>query len=150
MRGILGAIIGCAAVAAAARTRVKVHPSQIRLLEDTDYEVWSIADETTATFSANDLGFTLSAGGDIALQGDWHKITYQEFVPKLGERLVGTAVTTHEDSAGSPLTLTIEGLVEGEHSLLAWHNSWQTLEAYATVSVSVNGEEVETVGGSVR
>lgn len=129
----------------ASRTRVKVHPSQIRLLPDSDYNVWQIADVTSAEYTANGLDFTLSAGGTIALEGDWNKVNYRQFVAKLGERLVGTAITTHEDSVGGPITLTIAGLPEGEHSLLTWHNGWQRLAEIATLSISVNGEEIVTV-----
>lgn len=163
MKGLFSAIVGIVAGAAwssaapsgirfqpravddlATRTRVKLHPAQIRLLADSDYEVWSIADDPANEFSANGLDFTLSAG-DAVLEGDWNKVIYREHVPMLGERLVGTAVTTHEDSAGGPVTLTIAGLPEGEHSLLTWHNSWQSMDEFATVSVSVNGEEAASV-----
>lgn len=150
MRGILGVITGLVALASAARTRVKVHPSQIRLLADTDWQAWTIADETSSTFTANGLDFLLSAGGDVALQGDRNKLIYEEFVPKLGERLLGSAITTNEDSSGGPITLTIAGLEAGEHSVLAWHNSWQSGDDLATLSVSVNGEEVESVRANMH
>lgn len=129
------------------RTRVKLHPSQIRLLADSDWNQWSFeGDISSATYSANDLDFTLaSVDGSTQLEGDWHKIVYRNFVPMLGQRLIGTAMSTNEDSEGGTLTLTIEGLPEGEHSLLTWHNSWAKQDEYASVSVSVDGEELASV-----
>lgn len=162
MRGFLsatlavafGAVLGSAAPTKrqdagdpATRTRVKLHPAHIRLLADNDWNQWSFeGDISSATYSANDLDFTLaSADGSTQLEGDWYKIVYRNFVPMLGQRLIGTAMSTHEDSEGGALTLTIEGLPEGEHTLLTWHNSWANQDEYASVSVSVNGEELASV-----
>lgn len=131
----------------ATRTRVKIHPAQIRLLPDTDWNNWNVeGDSTSSTYSVNDLDFTLaSADGSTQLEGDYHKFVYRNFVPMLGERLIGTGVTTLEDADGGALVLTIEGLPEGEHTLLTWHNNWANQEEHATLSVSVNGEELATV-----
>lgn len=133
------------------RTRVKLNPAQIRLLADTDWNQWTVeGDTTTSSYSVNGLDFTLaSADGTTQLEGDWHKIVYREFVPMLGQRLIGTAMSTHEDSEGGALTLTIDGLPDGEHSLLTWHNSWARQDEYASVSVSVNGEELASVRNDI-
>lgn len=154
---VLGAVWGSAVPAPASkrqggadpetRTRVKLHPSQIRLLGDSDYHQWSIeAEVSSSTFSANGLDFTFAAGdGSSLLEGNWNKLNYRQFLPTLGQRLVGTAMSTQEDADDGSLILTISGLPDGEHTLLTWHNSWQAADGLATVSVSVNGEDLATV-----
>lgn len=157
MKGLYNAVVGLVAAAACAsaraiarddaagRSRVKLHPVQVRLLADTDHEVWTISDEATASFTTdNGIDLTLSAGNST-LQGDWYRLVYQTFVPKIGERMVGTGISTNDETTGGPLTLTLAGLSEGEHSLLTWHNAWSNIQETATVSISVDGTEVATV-----
>lgn len=151
----LGAVWGSSAAPApaapqadpATRTRVKLHPGDIRLLADTDYHQWAVDPEVSQSiFSANGVDLTFAAAdGSSLLEGSWYKLNYRQFVPMVGQRLVGTAMSTEEDAEDGALTLTISGLPNGEHTLLTWHNSWQNLDEFATVSVSVNGEELVTV-----
>lgn len=128
------------------RTRVDLHPFQIAKQNNPDDILWSIEEATSVNTTINDIDFTLSAANGTTLNGNWNKIIYAKFLATLGERLVGTAISTDEDS-GVPITLTIDGLADGNHSLLAWHNSWNSATTdLATVSVSVDGKELATVG----
>jgi hypothetical protein len=122
---------------------VKLQPANVATLADVDYSIWEISDVAEATFSANELDFTLSS--DSVFQGNYYKYNYRQPLPTLGQRLVGTSVSNSEDGSGGTIMLTIAGLPEGEHSLLTWHNSHIGLDEYATVSVAVNGEELASV-----
>lgn len=115
MRNSSGVIIGFAIMAIATRTQESMSTHhRPASLEDTDYEVWSITKETSSTFGANSLKFTLSADGEIASQGNWRKLTYWQFVPKLGERLIGTAISTSEEADGGFITFFHFKVVERE------------------------------------
>ncbi|KAF4977887.1 hypothetical protein FZEAL_5661 [Fusarium zealandicum] len=126
---------------AGTRTRVNLHPVQIKKGDNPENDaVWVIEEATSATFSVKDIEMTLSAPKSITLNGDWNKLIYAKFLATMGERLVGTGISTDEDKGG-PITLTVTGLSNGNHSLLTWHNSWKNAdENLATVSVSVNGK----------
>ncbi|KAF4987087.1 hypothetical protein FDECE_15610 [Fusarium decemcellulare] len=135
-----------AAVSSAAQgnfTRVNLHPVQVRQGNNPDKDtIWVIEEATTAKTTVNNIDFTLSAPKDVTLNGDWNKSIYAKFLATLGERLVGTAISTNEDTGGA-ITLTIDGLAAGNHSLLTWHNSWKAADSnLAAVSVSVNGKKV--------
>ncbi|KAK7419036.1 hypothetical protein QQX98_003538 [Neonectria punicea] len=130
-------------VVSSSRTRINLHPSQIRLGNNPDNdELWVIEEATSATTAINGINFTLSGPKGITLNGNWNKPIYAKFLATLGERLVGTAISTNEESGG-PITLTIDGLSNGNHSLLAWHNSWERGDgSLANVSVTLNGKRL--------
>lgn len=130
--------------APSSRTRVNVHPFQIRVIEDTDYNLWSIEEAASVSTTINDLDLTLSAGS-TTLNGGWYKYGYTGIVSNLGERVIAAGISTNEDSGGGPITLSITGLAEGTHSLLTWHNAWDGLDSTATLSVAVDGTEKASV-----
>ncbi|KAM5386448.1 hypothetical protein ACJZ2D_000411 [Fusarium nematophilum] len=108
------------------RTRVNLHPSHIRKGNNLDNDaLWIIEETASATTTVDGVNFTLSAPNGATLNGNWNKPVYTKFLAAMGERLVGTAISTDEDNGG-PITLILDGLSGGNHSLLAWHNSWET------------------------
>lgn len=146
------ALAACTIVAAAPQnssvipTRLNLHPTQIRKGSNPDNDhIWVIEEVNSANTTINDVTLTLSGPKDVTLNGDWNKFVYSKFLAMMGERLVGTGVSTKEDTGGS-ITLTIDGLSSGNHSLLAWHNAWDGGNAkLATVSVTVDGKKLASV-----
>lgn len=150
----MGSLYTCTAIlafllpAVSAQLRVQLNPSSVRPLDEPDYHPWPIETETKeSTTTIDNVTFTLSAPSDSHLDGNYYKYQYTRFVSHLGERVVNKGITTSEDNPG-PIRLSIEGLEEGEHSLLMWHNAWDDLEQaeLGSVEVGVDGEAVATVG----
>ena len=124
------------------RLKVRLNPSNIRDLEDPDFNVWTInPDSTSASGSWNNVDFTLATNGSSKLYGNWYKVAYSRVVSFLGERVIGEGITT-DDQLGLPLTLSIKGLSPGNHTLLTWHNCWDKLESVAPINIIVDGKPV--------
>ncbi|KAF4992967.1 hypothetical protein FDECE_13551 [Fusarium decemcellulare] len=122
------------------RTLVSLHPSKVQALSDPDYNLWRIngSAPAPARFSANGLGFTLSTTETGAkLSGGVNKPVYTKPLPSVGQRLIGTGITTKAD--GGSIKLTITGLPAGQHSISTWHNSWADLDKIPTVAVTIDG-----------
>ncbi|KAL2783269.1 pectin lyase fold/virulence factor [Aspergillus keveii] len=134
-----------------AQIRVRFNPSNIRELVDSDFPALVV--ESEAQSSSGGFGganFTVSAPDGSYLEGNYYKYQYTRAVSHLGERVVNTGITTSEDNPG-PITLSITGLEEGEHTLLTWHNLWDNSDGPADVDVAVEGETVASgVAQSVR
>lgn len=120
------------------RTLVKLHPAAVDALEDPDYNLWQInGNGALNEFSANGLDFTIKATtGSDTLVGDAFQVYTQPF-PDVGQRLIGSGITT--DSSGGSITLTITGLEAGEHWLSTWHNSWEDLDDIPSVQLIIDG-----------
>lgn len=145
--GILASLL----TTVSAQLRVQFNSSTVRPLDEPDYNPWAIETETkNSTAIINDVTFTLSAPSDSYLDGNYYKYQYRRFVSHLGERVVSKGVTTSEENPG-PVMLSIEGLEEGEHSILMWHNAWDDLEegTLGSVKVEVDGEVVLTVCSTI-
>lgn len=127
------------------RLKIRLNPSNIRNLDDGDYQVWTI-DTNSATASShwNGVSYTLETGGGSNFYGNYYKIVYTKFVSFLGERVIGEGITT-KDELGLPLTLSIKGLSPGNHTLLAWHNCWDNLDSVAPINITVDGISVAQV-----
>ena len=69
---------------------------------------------------------------------------FTTFLASLGERIVGEGIST-DTTTGQPVTLKIQGLAPGNHTLLTFHNAWDKLDTAATLSISVDGNTVLTV-----
>ncbi|KAB8252903.1 pectin lyase fold/virulence factor [Aspergillus flavus] len=126
---------------ATAQIRVRLSPSTVNELAEPDFHTWNIENESqNASTTIDSLDLTLSSSADSDLEGNSYKYQYTRPVAHLGERVVNQGITTSRDNPG-PITLTIQGLEAGEHTLLTWHNAWDSLDSTATVSVSVDGED---------
>lgn len=128
---------------AVAPIRVRLNPANIRNLADADYFTWTIpgaatANTTVSNITDSDVSFTLAAGNASELSGSYYKFQYTRFLSSLGERVVNQGIST-SNKDGSPLTLSIKGLVPGNHSLLTWHNAWDSMTESATLDISVDG-----------
>lgn len=147
MRNILKlAALAASLTATEAQLRVRLMSSSVRQLAEPDFSTFEVESEAqSSSASFNDVNFTVSAPEGSYLQGDYYKYQYTRAVSHLGERVVNQGITTDPDNPG-PITLSILGLEEGEHTLLTWHNLWSEPEdSAATVAVSAGGEELDEV-----
>ncbi|KAF6821990.1 pectate lyase [Colletotrichum musicola] len=132
-----------AGLPAVAPIRVRLNPANVRNLADSDYFTWTIpgsptANTTVGNVTANDVVLSLSAA-PADLSGNYYKYQYTRFLSSLGERVVNQGISTSTKD-GTPLTLSIKGLAPGKHTLLTWHNAWDSMTETATLDISVNGE----------
>ncbi|KAL4868985.1 hypothetical protein BDV12DRAFT_208865 [Aspergillus spectabilis] len=145
MRNILKrtALVASLLTTTAAQLRVRLAPSSIRTLAEPDFETLVVESEAQSSSDTFDnVSITVSAPEGSYLEGSYYKYQYTRFVSHLGERVANQGITTSVDNPG-PITLSITGLSEGEHTLLTWHNLWSNPEGEpATVSISANGEEI--------
>ncbi|KNG89451.1 pectate lyase [Aspergillus nomiae NRRL 13137] len=126
---------------ATAQIRVRLSPSTVNTLAEPDFHTWAIENESqNASTTLDSLDLTLSVSPESDLEGNSYKYQYTRPISHLGERVVNQGITTSSDNPG-PITLTIQGLEAGEHTLLTWHNAWDSLDSTATISVSVDGED---------
>ena len=131
------------------RTLVKLHPAQVAALEDPDYQLWKVnSDSGVKTFSANGLDFTIkaTAQGD-SLVGGANTPVYTTPFPDVGQRLIGSGITTESD--GGSITLTISGLPAGEHWLSTWHNAWEEFDQTPSVALIIDGRSGISVRPSI-
>ncbi|KAL2825892.1 hypothetical protein BJY01DRAFT_256128, partial [Aspergillus pseudoustus] len=126
----------------AGQIRVRFNPSNIRELVDSDFPALIVDSEAQSSSGGfGGANFTVSAPEGSYLEGNYYKYQYTRTVSHLGERVVNTGITTSEDNPG-PITLSITGLEEGEHTLLTWHNLWDRSDGPAEVSVAVGDQAV--------
>ncbi|KAL4919701.1 pectin lyase fold/virulence factor [Aspergillus aurantiobrunneus] len=152
MRNILQLTALAASLCAAeAQLRVRLRASTVRDLAEPDFETFVVESEAaSSSASFNNVNFTVSAPEGSYLEGDYYKYQYTRAVSHLGERVVNQGITTSADNPG-PITLSILGLDEGEHTLLTWHNLWSDPEnSTGTVDVSAGREDLASVEPSVR
>jgi hypothetical protein len=132
------------------RTLVKLQPARVSALEDPDYNLWNIDDsDSVSEFSANGLDFTIKATseGDKLVGGAVASVYTKPF-PDVGQRLIGSGITTESD--GGSITLTISGLPAGEHWLSSWHNAWEDLDDVPSIALVINGKGGISVSFSFR
>lgn len=128
----------------ASRIRVGLNPENVRPLEDSDFELWSVGSDAAPSKTFGNVTFSLSIPTDATWRGGWYKFGYSKFLSSMGERLVNQGLST--EAGGSAITLSITGLPAGPHSLLAWHNAWDKLAAAASLTVAVDGAPAASVG----
>lgn len=128
------------------RLRVILNPARVRALDEPDFKLWTITGEPKSVSTTfGDTSITVAAANST-IAGASYKWHYTRRVAPLGERVVAQGISTNTDDAGNkPMTISITGLPAGKHSLLTWHNAWDSLKAVASVTVKVNGEDAETV-----
>ncbi|KAG7094600.1 hypothetical protein E1B28_005425 [Marasmius oreades] len=128
-------------VALATGLQVSLNPSSVPFRPD-DWTTWTLTNgqaEVSTTLSGVTL--TLSAAPGTTLKGAQYKVVHTKFTNFLGEHMVGQGVST-EATTGLALTLAIQGLSAGSHTLLSWHNAWDNLKAAAGIDVAVEGTKV--------
>lgn len=129
-------------------TRIRLNPATVRNSDDGDYVTWTVPEAARADFTQNNgtsLSFSLTAVGG-KLGGNYNKVVYTRMISSLGERVVAEGISTKSNASanagGIPLTLTISGLPTGEHTILAWHNAWDKINATAGLTITVDGKEI--------
>ena len=131
----------------AARTpyRIRLYSANARNLSETDYDTWTVTDGGTSNAEIGLLALSLAASDGATLTGGEYKEQARRFLSSLGERVVNQGVTTSEDDGmGASVTLSIAGLDQGEHTLLAWHNTWDDVASPSSLDVEVDGTNVAT------
>ncbi|KAF2127759.1 polysaccharide lyase family 1 protein [Dothidotthia symphoricarpi CBS 119687] len=126
-------------------TRIRLNPAKIRDSGDKDFLTWTVPNAASTKLTVKDTSLSLSlsvASGKLG--GNYNKAVYT----RIG---ISTENDNGDNVGGAAITLTIQGLSTGEHSLLTWHNAWDALKETASVNVTVNGgNSVSGIAQSVR
>lgn len=138
-------------------TRVRLHPASVRNLDDSDYLTWTVPEAARADFAPSNgtsFSFSLAAVGGI-IGGDYNKVAYTRIISSLGERVVAEGISTTSNTSANAgnisIALTISGLPTGYHTILAWHNAWDKINATASLRIKVDGKEKgRYIGQTVR
>lgn len=143
MRLLLSSVFGPSfLVAPIFALKVQLNPSSVTARSVEGYEIWPVTNgdvSSNATFDEVSLG--LEAMGD-ALNGNRNKIVQAHVTGYLGEFLVGAGLSSDKKDASVALRLSVSGLEEGSHSLLAWHNAWDALNSTSSIDVAINDQIV--------
>ncbi|CAH0020681.1 unnamed protein product [Clonostachys rhizophaga] len=119
--------------------RVRLNPNGLRVWEDPDWPVWTVLSQASHSYTSNGVTFTLSTEG-TTLKGARYKYVQQRAAAGMGEKMVGEAMSS--DAESMPITLTIQGLSAGTHTLTTWHNAPHSLASTAALTISVKGSNV--------
>ncbi|KAF9265655.1 pectate lyase, partial [Marasmius fiardii PR-910] len=122
--------------------RVALNPAGIPGRVDPDWPLWTITNgqQNTSTVISG-VTFTLQSSSDTTLKGGQYKLVRASFNGFLGEHMIGEGMST-DSTTGSALSLTIQGLSVGTHSILSWHNAWDALTEVAGIDITVDGTKV--------
>jgi len=113
---------------------------------ETNYTPWPVGRVASETKTLDDgLKITIAAAdGATALASNWSKNTVQKSSKLLGDGVFACHLNNGNyawiSSGQTAITLTIEGLSAGNHSLLAYHNDTDAGQTHPDVQVSVDGE----------
>lgn len=128
--------------------KVRVMPAVLNGWRDEDWTLWGVPEANTSSTTVDGVTVSLAAGSG-KLAGNQYKVMQYTFLPTLGQRMLGAGTTT-ESTEGVTLTLTLQGLSAGNHSLLVYHNTWENLASVATISATLNGKTVITVSTTIQ
>jgi len=154
------------ALLAAAHLLGSVHAAELKVdlnrngqdssTTETNYVAWSIPDPAGSTpaiksFSTADGTITVTfampatSPAGTGLVTNWYK-QYAQTSPDVdGCKLVSDGVTVANGNAGGQIQMTITGLLAGHHSLLTYHNAWDSPDAIVTqgpIDIFLNGTQV--------
>ncbi|KAI8627175.1 pectate lyase [Xylariaceae sp. FL1651] len=118
--------------------RVRLNPTGSRLVEDPDWPAWTVPAATSASYVIKGVTLTLSVPSDTVLHGARYKLVQQQAVAGMGEKMIGEGISTGS-MTGEAVTLTIKGLAAGNHTLLSYHNAWDSLASVASLTITVDG-----------
>lgn len=90
----------------------------------------------------NGISMTITPNG-ANFDGAYYKFGYTNPVSHLGEHVLQQGIST--ESSGKSITLTLKGLSAGTHTLLTYHNSYNTPTNTAKIAVTVNGASAVSV-----
>lgn len=124
---------------------MRLNPNGLRVWDDHDWPVWTVLSQASHSYTSNGVTFTLSTEG-TTLKGARYKYVQQRAAAGMGEKMVGEAMSS--DAESTPITLTIQGLSAGMHTLATWHNAPHKLASTAALAISVKGNDVLSVSGS--
>ncbi|KAK7049296.1 hypothetical protein VNI00_005897 [Paramarasmius palmivorus] len=140
MPPLLAALAFTASVVSALRVQIVPDSSVDRFVEG--YEIWRISNgEASASTTFGNVSITLEAVGDT-LEGNRYKVLQQAATTYLGEWLIGEGMSTENHEGNIPLKLTVSGLTEGSHTLLAYHNGWDSLDSVSDLNIAVNDDVI--------
>lgn len=113
---------------------------KIQEVNDPNYVSWMVTDESSYTFMSDSLTFTIQGN----VNSSWYKTGIQA---PFYARLISDGIRSQHS-----IFLTIEGLKDGTHSFLGFHNILDNLEGAHPTSIAIvaNGKPVAQVTPSVR
>ncbi len=147
LAGLFSLVFTCMAWAGNPVVKIDFNQSgrNINQVNEIGYQSWaSYGEKATETFDG--ISFTME-GGSSGLKSNWYK------AGMVVAKLVSDGVTLEDGANGGEISLTIQGLEPGEHSLLVFMNHVDSPEAntFSPVDITVNGQLVaKTVEPSVR
>jgi len=147
LTGVFSLMFSCGAWAGNPVVKIDFNQSgrNINQVNEIGYQSWtSYGGKATETFDG--ISFTLE-GGSSGLKSNWYK------AGMVAAKLVSDGVTLEDGANGGEISLTIQGLESGDHSLLVFMNQVDSPEAntFAPIDISVNGQPVAmAVEPSVR
>lgn len=110
-----------------------------------DYVAWPIG-RVSSDAKTLDNGVTLTvaaADGATSLASNWSKNIVQQNSKLLGDGIFACHLNDGNyqwiTEGRTAITLTIEGMTPGEHSVLAYHNDTDANQKHPAVEVSING-----------
>lgn len=115
-------------------------------VHETGYEVWGITNCSDTTKVINGITFTLAnneeESGGAGLKSHWYKAGIQ--APYYARLVSDGVIVNGGDVDGGVIDLTITGLEPGQHSLLTYHNQFDSPDdkTFGEICISVNDEEV--------
>lgn len=111
------------------------------------YEVWRPAQGTSTSQDFGDITCTLSCpeGAGYVLRTGWSKTYIQNADYKAQNgRLTGDGISLDPATGVGEITLTLQGLPAGTHTLQTYHNRWENPANFSgwPIFVKVNGEVI--------
>ncbi|KAH8798707.1 pectate lyase [Flagelloscypha sp. PMI_526] len=137
---ILPIVLLVSSLANADPLRVRFNPTVTQVKFEPDWANWTFVNGASS-YTTTMNGVTATVSSSTTFTGGYWAIVYRKFEAYLGERVAAEGISTG-DKSGVPISLSLEGLSVGEHTLLSYHNSWDDIVETTPIDVSVNGEVV--------
>jgi hypothetical protein len=136
-------LLGLQSILCHALLRVRLNPSGVTVTKaDPEFNnVWNLPATASGSVTFSGVTFSLTAQIGSVLKGSRYKLGWDSMPAYLGERTMSAGVST-DTTTGQSLTLTLSGMAAGSHSLVTYHNAWDSLPAVGPVAVTVNGNKV--------
>ena len=100
---------------------------------------WAIPEVNSKDTTISGVKFTLTKGSvGKSLRTAWNKVNVQSPV---NAKLVGDGVQVEEGNAGGEITLKIENLETGKHSILIYSNLCSNSTSFSNLDVYLNGSK---------
>lgn len=107
------------------------------------YVSWAIPDAVGASRAFGDVTVTFTRVGSVGttLTTNWYAAGVR---PPINAKLVNDGITVRDGNAGGQIEMRIRGLAPGPHTLLTYHNTWDSpaANAFSPIDITLNGRLV--------